>query len=130
MIARTLIKGSVGQGGANDATDVRVVQRLLNYWLVPSGLPRLTINGVAGPATLAAITSFQRATAMTPSGRIEPGAGIEALFNRHLFHLVDSIGLSVISEYVDKSKASREALADPAVGDAVRKYIDALRRLA
>ena len=130
MDARTLIVSSVGKDGANNSTDVRVVQRLLNFWLAQSGQSHLAVNGVAGPETMAAIVAFQRANGATPSGKVEAGAGIEALFNQHLTKLVDSIDLSAIDRYRDKSMSARGALSDPAVSDALRSYIEALRKLA
>jgi hypothetical protein len=69
-----VLEGSVGQGGANNRDDVELVQLLLNGWMEASKKPALAIDGVAGPRTIAAITSFQREyTPAFTSGRIEPG---------------------------------------------------------
>jgi peptidoglycan hydrolase-like protein with peptidoglycan-binding domain len=125
-----LITGSVGKDGANNVTDVRVIQRLLNYWLTQSGRPRLKINGVAGPDTIAAIISFQRASGTTPSGRVEAGPGVEAMFNQHLSKLIDSIDMSVLGKYLRKSAGPGDVLSDPEVSDALKNYIDALRKFS
>ena len=130
MDARTLIVGSVGKDCANNSTDVRVVQRLLSFWLALSGQSRLAVNAVAGPETIAAIVAYQRASGVAPSGKIEAGAGIEALFNQHLTNLVNSIDLSAIDKYRDKSLSARGVLSDPAVADALQSYVEALRKLA
>jgi len=41
----TLINRSVGQGGANQSSDVRIVQRLLNDWLAKEGQTQLRSTG-------------------------------------------------------------------------------------
>lgn len=53
--ARTL-GGSVGAGGKNDPTDVKLVQQLLNS----SQKAGLAEDGAIGPATIAAIAAFQK----------------------------------------------------------------------
>lgn len=68
------LEGSVGRGGANNRHDVELVQLLLNGWMEASKKPALAIDGVVGPQTIAAITSFQREyTPAFMSGRIDPG---------------------------------------------------------
>jgi hypothetical protein len=73
-LCRPALQGSVGRGGANNRSDVELVQLLLNGWMEASRQPLLAIDGVVGPRTLGAITSFQREYAPASSdGRIDPG---------------------------------------------------------
>lgn len=64
------LQGSVGRNGQNRPEDVKQVQHYLNF----AG-ESLTIDGLAGPATIAAIERFQRGVAglSRPDGLIEPG---------------------------------------------------------
>jgi peptidoglycan hydrolase-like protein with peptidoglycan-binding domain len=68
------IEGSVGQGGDNRESDVRVVQQLLNRQdLTP--LSTLREDGRSGPATVEAIRHFQARSLgiASPDGRVDPG---------------------------------------------------------
>lgn len=68
-----MIQNSVGRGGRNNSSDVRVVQQLLNKFDMP-GAQKLTVDGTAGVRTLAAIEAFQRMIRMSrPDGCVEPG---------------------------------------------------------
>jgi peptidoglycan hydrolase-like protein with peptidoglycan-binding domain len=68
------IRSSVGRGGANKPDDVTAVQHALN-----ANGAKLTVDGRVGPATIKAITDFQRKVGMrTPDGRIDPGRRTEA----------------------------------------------------
>ena len=69
------ISGSVGSGGANRATDVAVIQYLLDCVPASRGgpTPELAIDGLCGPKTNAAIRNFQRANGCPQDGRIDPG---------------------------------------------------------
>lgn len=53
------IRGTVGRGGRNDPTDVRVVQTRLNELMNPPR-QRLVVDGRCGPGTEAMIADFQR----------------------------------------------------------------------
>lgn len=66
---------SVGSGGVNLYSDVRVVQYLLNCVPVSSGGPQkeLAIDGAAGPLTKAAIVGFQKQKLGFCDGRVDPG---------------------------------------------------------
>lgn len=69
------IGASVGTGGVNRPDDVKTVQSLLNLNLAHlAPLPRLDVNGQCGPATVEAITEFQRNVmgAALPDGRVDP----------------------------------------------------------
>jgi peptidoglycan hydrolase-like protein with peptidoglycan-binding domain len=124
-----VITDAVGQGGANQVADVRVVQRLLNDWLVRKGQTALKVDGQAGPKTVGAITDFQRATALSPDGRVDTGGPtINALFNQHLSGLLDAIDVSGVDRYVDASDIDDDALSDPDVTDLLQKYVGVLRK--
>ena len=78
------LSGPVGRGGRNSRSDVLEVQRLLNACrrlLIP-GAP-LAEDGIAGPATVALITEFQRRVLNRPSpdGRVDPGGKTLAKLN-------------------------------------------------
>ncbi len=60
--------GSVGLGGQNRPEDVQVVQALLKA----SGLDPGSIDGLCGPATIAALRQFQGRFLQAPDGRVDP----------------------------------------------------------
>ena len=62
------LQGTVGQGGANNAADVRLVQELLNK--VGASI---SVNGQADGPTIAAIHRFQKSVFNWSDGLIEPG---------------------------------------------------------
>jgi hypothetical protein len=72
-MATLSIQGSVGKGGKNAYNDVRTVQKLLNQRRGSS--PRISEDGVCGPATINAIIRFQRNVMKwsTADGRVDPG---------------------------------------------------------
>lgn len=69
------IIASVGRGGANRRDDVITVQSLLNRVPAAAGGPRpaLTVDGVCGGMTNAAIAAFQMFHFRNADGRIDPG---------------------------------------------------------
>ena len=76
-----IIRASVGRGGVNRFEDVRVVQELLNKHTPPRMQP-LTVDGIVGPKTIAAIEDFQRRvlSMIHPDGRVDPdGPTLRAL---------------------------------------------------
>jgi peptidoglycan hydrolase-like protein with peptidoglycan-binding domain len=126
-----LINGSVGQGGANQPSDVRIVQRLLNDWLAKERQTQLKVDGLVGPKTLGAITAFQKRNASIADGRLDPmGPTINSLFNKHLAGLLDMIDLSRLSKYVDESVVKRTSLSDPAIAAMIQQYVSVLRKQA
>ena len=62
------ISSPVGAGGVNRHIDVRAVQTLLNK----SGPAKLPVDGICGLQTVFAIQRFQKASRITPDGRVEP----------------------------------------------------------
>jgi hypothetical protein len=76
----TLITAPVGRGGANHEADVRAVQALLNRHAWAAARPRVTIDGQADSATVAAIEAFQRAAGLPADGVVAPdGPTLRAL---------------------------------------------------
>jgi hypothetical protein len=76
MATTSILSGSVGFGGANRQTDVRLVQKLLNAVPTPKGgpTPLLDVDGLCGPLTCGAIKRFQFTNSTGYSdGRIDPG---------------------------------------------------------
>lgn len=69
------IEDSVGAGGLNRASDVRIVQQLLNQHMPALGLPLLMVDSKAGDNTIEAIREYQRRVVglAMPDGRIDPG---------------------------------------------------------
>jgi hypothetical protein len=68
------LMGPVGRGGTNQPLDVRTVQTLLNNHRLPP-LQKITVDGIIGPNTIAAIEEFQRRVVkmLLPDGRVDPG---------------------------------------------------------
>lgn len=67
------ITQSVGKNGINKVSDVKVVQRALNSHHQEPAL--LTVDGLSGPRTVAAIEEFQARVLgfKHPDGRVDPG---------------------------------------------------------
>ena len=127
----TAIKSAVGQGGANDPDDARVVQHLLNDWLGRGKQTVLKVDGVVGPKTIAAITSYQKRKFGQADGRVDShGVTIAALLADHLTGMMSILNLSRISPYVNRSAITPATLADPAITSAIQKYVSALRQPA
>ena len=66
------IQCSVGAGGVNMKSDVRIVQAALNQALSPE--KPLVVDGLIGPATISVIDAFQRGAVglNRPDGRVDP----------------------------------------------------------
>ena len=78
------ITRSVGLGGANDPPDISEVQRLLDAVPAAQGgaTPSLSVDGICGPATQAAILRFQKTQVPAfADGRIDPGGPTLARLN-------------------------------------------------
>jgi peptidoglycan hydrolase-like protein with peptidoglycan-binding domain len=59
----------------NNAADVKIVQGLLNAVPIDMGgpNPKLAVDGLVGPKTMAAITTFQQQQLGFNDGLVEPG---------------------------------------------------------
>jgi len=74
------ISDSVGNGGANKAVDVRIVQDLLTRISDgDGGSSNISVDGQNGPKTMAAIRKFQRANELTESGLVRKDGGTATL---------------------------------------------------
>ncbi|HQD10350.1 MAG TPA: peptidoglycan-binding domain-containing protein, partial [Flavihumibacter sp.] len=74
------IGDSVGNGGANKAVDVRIVQDLLTRVSDrDGGSSNISVDGQNGPKTIAAIRKFQRANELTESGLVRKDGGTATL---------------------------------------------------
>jgi peptidoglycan hydrolase-like protein with peptidoglycan-binding domain len=97
------IRSSVGRGGANKTDDVTAVQNALN-----AHGAKLTVDGRMGPATLKAISDFQRKVGFrNPDGRIDPGQVTEVALRTGK--------LSADDLAVEKEKKLKPVDAQPAV---------------
>jgi peptidoglycan hydrolase-like protein with peptidoglycan-binding domain len=131
MDARMVIVGSVGDGGSNQTTDVRVVQRLLNDWLVKVGQSQLKIDGLVGTKTIGAIIGFQKACIAIADGRVDAGGRtINLLFNQHLSRLFSAIDVSTVAIYVDIPALNETSISDPMLVPILQSYIVELRKSA
>jgi peptidoglycan hydrolase-like protein with peptidoglycan-binding domain len=89
-IIQRSISASVGRGGINRPDDAHAVQLLLNTFIVAGRLPGiqpLTMDGVSGPKTIAAIEAFQRVFVgmNSPDGRVDPGGRTLEKLNGSIF---------------------------------------------
>jgi hypothetical protein len=102
LFMRSPLLGSVGNRGDNGSADVKYVQRLLNQWRAPRGLPLLAVDGDVGTLTSTSIWDFQ--TAETPAwvdGLVEPG--------RNTIKRLETLYLSTINDGFDASVIDDEA---------------------
>jgi len=79
------ILNSVGRRGRNSASDVKVVQQLLNQYRIPTQTTPLRTDGLIGPKTIARIEGFQKSIVkmINPDGRVDPnGKTIAALLRK------------------------------------------------
>lgn len=69
------IENSVGKKGINRSGDVKLVQALINTISLPQFNASLVVDGLSGPNTVRAISSFQSAVVgmVRPDGRVDPG---------------------------------------------------------
>ena len=72
MTTTGVLAGSVGEGGRNDARDVKLVGGCWTTGGLPSG-ESLPADGDAGPCIDAAIRAFQTGNRSEVNGRVEPG---------------------------------------------------------
>ncbi|MGD9691870.1 MAG: peptidoglycan-binding protein [Phycisphaerales bacterium] len=121
----TRLQGSVGQGGVNLASDVLIVQQLLNrHDLAPLAL--VAEDGRAGPMVVEAIRHFQarHANMSSPDGRVDP----EGRTWRALRNAGQSRGTGSSAETRKADREERARIVDPRVKETERttRIIDAL----
>ena len=91
-----IIRASVGRGGYNNKSDVRIIQRLLNE-ATPTGQGPLAVDGIVGPKTIAAIQSFQKVAGGVVDGRVDPhGPTIKRLARRHIENVAAGLSPEVL----------------------------------
>ena len=90
-IINSVIQRSVGLGGANQHSDVLLVQKLLNAVPQAKGgpLPLLGVDGLCGPMTCGAIRRFQTANVGLADARIDVGRKTE----QALLTLLSALGI-------------------------------------
>jgi peptidoglycan hydrolase-like protein with peptidoglycan-binding domain len=126
-----VIHGSVGQGGANQSKDVRVVQRLLNDWLTKDNSTQLKVDGIVGSKTIHAISSFQKRNAIVVDSRVDVmGPTARELFNQHLAGLLKMLNVSRLRDYSEISFVNSSLLEHPEVALQIKRYADVLRMQA
>jgi peptidoglycan hydrolase-like protein with peptidoglycan-binding domain len=79
------IAASVGRGGKNNASDVEVVQRLLNRQSLTGISVPLKVDGIIGDKTIGRVEAFQKQVVKLtqPDGRVDPnGRTLTALNKR------------------------------------------------
>lgn len=129
-VPSSVLKGSVGFGGRNQAPDVRLVQSMLNA--VPQNrggaFPPLAVDGLCGVMTNGAIKHFQSTNQCQADARIDAAAKTE----QTLLTLLDQLGkLAAIlgGAFVAPPAApSAPAVAGPN-SPVRRKYIETARSL-
>ena len=125
----SMIRGSVGQGGFNNAADVRIVQRLLNE-TIPHGQVVLAIDGIVGPKTISAIRLFQKTAGLRiVDGRVDPGGPtINCLAKCHIEGISKGLKpdfLVVARNYSVSAELNPAAINFPAL---LVEYLNLLRR--
>ena len=108
------IKASVGENGANHASDVQLVQELLNAVPPERGGadPELKVDGVCGPKTKTAILKFQRQNlgGDRADGRIDPKHPTLAKLNELADPLHTGL-LAALEEFVEDARKHRITLS-------------------
>jgi hypothetical protein len=98
LLASTPLQQSVGNGGVNESTDARYIQRLLNDWRGHRALPLIGVDGLVGQETIGAVVEFQQAETGGSDGRVDSGGpantALEALH-------VDSLASGVMPDLLE-----------------------------
>jgi len=126
---KAIISAAVGKGGPNIGGDVRLVQRLLNDSRARNAEgPLLSVDGIVGPKTIAAITDFQRRHSGVADGRVDTnGPTIQALLDEHLASLGGALDVSRLGGFVNAA-AAKASSTDPGLQALIAAYVDALRQ--
>jgi hypothetical protein len=100
LFMRSPLLGGVGFQGENQGADAKYIQRLLNAWRAPRGLPLLAVDGAVGTNTINAISAFQEAeTPAWVDGLVEPGRNtIKRLEELYLTSINDGFDPAVIND--------------------------------
>lgn len=75
LFGSPVLSGSVGKGGTNKPTDVKIVKALLNVYRRSNDQPVLPMDTAAGDTLATHIESFQKEklNSPKPDGRVDPG---------------------------------------------------------
>jgi peptidoglycan hydrolase-like protein with peptidoglycan-binding domain len=79
-----MIERSVGRDGANLRNDVLIIQNALTVCRARAGVGGITVDGLVGPETIAAITSYQRRNSLVTDGRVDAGGPTDRLLRSQL----------------------------------------------
>lgn len=117
-----MLQASVGQNGANNPIDVKLVQLLLNDWLGRQQKILLKLDGIAGPLTNGAIAQFQAINGLPRDGRVDPhGPTIKALVDSHLNSMREAMlqtpGGRKIIRYSNELRVNTPPLEMSSLGD-------------
>ena len=105
------ITRSVGNGGANIAGEVKLIQSLLNNWLRTTGGTALVVDGKVGPKTGKAIVDFQKSFGGVADGRVDPnGATSRKLAALQVDLLQQGAVSSVVTDARNRIKLSGQQL--------------------
>jgi peptidoglycan hydrolase-like protein with peptidoglycan-binding domain len=110
------LSAPVGAGGANRRDDVRAIQELLNAHLSKvNSSAKLTVDGVAGPGTIAAIREFQHKVMgiAHPDGRVEAGKATLGALEREAEPVPTQAPAKVASPPPQKKKVTIYVGVDP-----------------
>lgn len=123
------LTSSVGIDGANKASDAKFVQMLLNNWLASSRQDPLRLDGLVGPKTIKAISSFQRESQLAPDGRIDPhGPTIKALIALQFEQLYKGVATSTLDAATHRLRLASSGLSVPGCQAELSAAVDAYFR--
>ncbi|SMF95233.1 putative chitinase [Methylomagnum ishizawai] len=125
------IKKSVGNGGANESSDVKTIQLLLNINIAKlAPITRLVVDGGIGQKTIAAIEAFQsQVMGLTrPDGRVDPDGGTLAGLRAGLTGGLSADALQGIM--IHAAAAHIDKYAQPLADEMARNRIDTPLRQA
>lgn len=123
------IDQTVGMGGKNETTDVRVVQLLLNMAGSEQGVGSLlSIDGQWGPACAAALAAWQRGHGGAASGLLSPGDPVLEAMRRRLPGELAELKLWAIM--ADATAADVQKFHRPLLAMLARYGLDTPRRTA
>jgi hypothetical protein len=90
----SVISASVGRNGVNQKGDTQLIQLLLNDWLSRKKKTLLTVDGICGNKTIAAIGEFQKTLGYSDH-RCDPGGNtLKALTSGVLGNINSQINTS------------------------------------
>lgn len=122
------LKGSVGQGGRNLASDATYVQLLLADWQMVNSQQPIKVDGIVGPKTIAAIRAFQAKNIAVTDGLVEPNrSSIKALERSHLKVVMNVIASPVLKYALARRSGVASGVAAKSPDELFRLYLDALR---